>query len=129
MMTPRGPQRREEDLEHEVGRWAMLLVVHRGKVWAFGLATASALTWLATTAGYRYTGPRDDIKHLTAVVDTVRDSLRVGLSGLRAVNLTRDAERERTREQLEFLTYLACGRVPVADAYAREKCTRIRATP
>lgn len=119
MTTSRGPQRRAEDLV------AMLLVAHRGKVWAFGLATASVVTWVATTAGYRYTGPRDDLKHLSAVVDTVRTDI----VSLRAANMARDVERERVREQLDFLTYLSCARVPATDAYAREKCTRIRATP
>lgn len=125
MPIGRGPQRRAEDFEADVGRWATVLVVHRGKVWAFGLAVASIVTWVATTAGYRYVAPRDDFKRLSAVVDTVR----ADIVSLRAANTARDVERALVREQLEFLTYLACGRVPVADAYAREKCTRIRATP
>lgn len=128
MMTVRkGPQRRKEDFERDVGWWAMMLVVHRGKLWACGLACVSFLTWLSTTAGYRYIGPRDDIRHLSAVADTVRTDI----VSLRAANTARDTERERVREQLDFLTYLLCARVPVTDTYALEKCRqlRLRATP
>lgn len=122
MTTTRGPQRRAEDFDADVSRWAMLLIVHRGKLLVIGGTLLSALTWAATTAGYSYTAPRDGIKHLSAVVDTVRSDI----TSLRAVNVARDAEQHRTRDQLEFLTYLLCARVPAADAYASEKCTDMR---
>lgn len=123
MMATRGPQRRQDDLDTEASWWAIMLIAHRGKIMVLVGTLASMLTWVATTAGYSYTGPRDGIKHLSAVVDTVRTDI----SSLRQVNVLRDIESGHQRDQLEFLTYLLCARVPAADGYALEKCRLLRA--
>jgi hypothetical protein len=109
-MTPpaRGPQRREDDFDRDVSRWAAMMLLHRGKIMTALSALGLVIGWVIATAGYRYVGPPHDIQELRADM-AKRDTALT----LRAVRLEEAKQQQLSRiEALEssshFQVYLSC---------------------
>lgn len=101
-------KRREEDDEAEIARTIAHLFLHRGKLMAVVSTIVGFLTWFFTSLGYRYVGPRDDLRALDQKF-TARDSLM-------AIRVTRLEDRQdeimnriaQFEEQLRFVVFLQC---------------------
>ncbi len=117
-MNPRGPQRREEDMSREWNRWAALVILHRGKLIALLTALASIITWIMTTAGYRYTGPPQDIKRIEKHI-IVLDS----------ASSRHDRDLQWVRNKLVFIVYMQCVQNHQKDQYAFDTCAKNQEEP
>lgn len=120
MMPPRGPQRRAEDLDREVGRWAALILLHRGKLIAIATALASLVTWFLTTAGMSYSGPTQAITKLNGRVDTL--SHRVDTLESHDRSMAQDVHD--IRRDLIFVVYMQCLQIRSGDKYALDTCAK-----
>lgn len=109
--SSRGPQRRKDDFDRDVGRWAMMVSVHRGKIMAAISILSVTVTWLATTAGYKYTGPGQEIAKLAIIVDTLKNK------GQRT-----DSTMIELLREVKFIRYNQCLQMRAGDKYAQPTC-------